>query len=399
MCVARTLRTCITCKKANAVPYRYPDIPPLPPERVCRSRPFQNVGLDYLGPLACTGTTTGKIGICLITCMATRAIHSEVFLDNTTQEFLFAFRRFVARRGSSNVVYCDNSSTFHAAESAITTLLYSSASWRTVSEFCLRHKITWKFIPPLSPWKRGFYERLVGLFKAAFKKSVGRAVLPLTLLQTVVTEVEATLNSRPITPYREKDVFVHVLRPIDFLIPEVDMQIPPSPQQSEEFLTASHNLAMWYKETVAVLDQLWEVWYNDYLAALRERHQTRSKNARSSPTTPHVGDVVLVADDNTSRGQWNYGLIEKVHVGKDSSIKSVDVSTPNDEILTRAVSALYPLEITSAKTEPSVESDKTAQKSLRWQPLRAAKTSHAFIIPLGPLTNINSSAALANIRK
>ncbi|VDP57061.1 unnamed protein product [Heligmosomoides polygyrus] len=87
--------------------------------------------------------------------------------------------------------------------------------------------------------------------------------------------------------------------------------IPPSPQQSEEFLTASHNLAMWYKETLAVLDQFWEVWYNDYLAALRERHQTRSKNARSSPTTPHVGDVVLVADDNISRGQWNYGLIEK----------------------------------------------------------------------------------------
>ncbi|VDO76621.1 unnamed protein product [Heligmosomoides polygyrus] len=87
--------------------------------------------------------------------------------------------------------------------------------------------------------------------------SVGRAVLPLTQLQTVVTE--ATLNS------------------------QVDMQIPPPPQQSEEFLTASHIMAMWYKETLAVLDQFREVWYNDYLAALRERHQTRSKNARSSP--------------------------------------------------------------------------------------------------------------------
>lgn len=60
-------------------------------------------------------------------------------------------------------------------------------------------RVTWKFVTPSWPWKGGFYKRLVGLFKAS-KKSIVHAVLSLTQLQTVVTEVEATRNSRQ-TPY------------------------------------------------------------------------------------------------------------------------------------------------------------------------------------------------------
>lgn len=39
-----------------------------------------------------------KVWVCLITCMATRAVHLEVVLDLATQEFLLAFRQFIARR-------------------------------------------------------------------------------------------------------------------------------------------------------------------------------------------------------------------------------------------------------------------------------------------------------------
>ncbi|KIH52835.1 hypothetical protein ANCDUO_17055, partial [Ancylostoma duodenale] len=48
--VTKILRLCTICKKAQGHAYRYPEMPSLPPERVNRSRPFQNVGLDYLGP-------------------------------------------------------------------------------------------------------------------------------------------------------------------------------------------------------------------------------------------------------------------------------------------------------------------------------------------------------------
>ncbi|VDO20183.1 unnamed protein product [Heligmosomoides polygyrus] len=153
--------------------------------------------------------------------MSTRAVLLEVVLYLATKEFLLAFRRFIARRGTPSIVYSDNSTTFRSAETAIASLIYSPTSWHSISSFCSTQKITWKFIIPLSPWKGGFYERLVGLFKSAYKKSIGRAILPLSQLQTVVTEVEATLNCRPMTPYRERETFVHIIRPIDFISPQI----------------------------------------------------------------------------------------------------------------------------------------------------------------------------------
>uniref|UniRef100_W6NHN5 Retrotransposon domain containing protein n=1 Tax=Haemonchus contortus TaxID=6289 RepID=W6NHN5_HAECO len=91
--VHRTLRGCVVCKKISGHAYRYPNMPQLPPERVKRSWPFQNIGVDYLGPLTVSNAVVGsnKVWICLFTCMATRAVHLEVVLDNSTQEFLLAF--------------------------------------------------------------------------------------------------------------------------------------------------------------------------------------------------------------------------------------------------------------------------------------------------------------------
>ncbi|XGW04223.1 hypothetical protein V3C99_015406 [Haemonchus contortus] len=193
--VSKVLRLCVICKKINGLPYRYPDMPSLPPERVRRSRPFQNIGLDYLGPLRYkdTTTTSSKVWISLFTCMATRAIHLEIVLDNSTQEFLCALRRFIAQRGVPTLILSDNATTFCAADNTLQELIsnYSSS----------RH-IQWKFITPLSPWKGGFYERLVGLVKSSFRKSFTQiSLLPLSQFQTIICEIEAIINSRPIVPY------------------------------------------------------------------------------------------------------------------------------------------------------------------------------------------------------
>ena len=44
----------------------------------------------------------------------------------------------------------------------------------------------------------GTYERLVGITKAALKKTIGKLYLTRTQLQTIITEVEAVINSRPL---------------------------------------------------------------------------------------------------------------------------------------------------------------------------------------------------------
>ncbi|VDO53357.1 unnamed protein product [Haemonchus placei] len=380
-CVAKVLRNCVSCKKVNGHAYRYPNLPQLPPERVTRSRPFQNIGLDYLGPINVYNSCTvlNKTWVCLITCMATRAVHLELVLDNSTREFLLAFRRFIARRGTPDLVYSDNSTTFHAAESAIMSVLYSPKSWESITDYCVKHKITWKFITPLSPWKGGFYERLVALFKTAYKKSVGQSTLSLSQLQTVVTEIEATINSRPIIPYRETNAFAYVLRPVDFLSPTVNIQLPPLSSQPDPILDISNNLAHWYKETLTILDQFWEIWHAEYLSALRQRQQARLQQRKYSTIHPQIGDIVIVADDKLPRGHWPYGLIEKLHVGKDQSVRSADVRMPNGKVKTRSLTQLYPLELRAASTTTHSEPLHKTITPQRLQPRRLAKTTHKFI--------------------
>jgi hypothetical protein len=69
----------------------------------------------------------------------------------------------------------------------------------------------WTFTTEHSPWKGATYERLIG-----------------DTFYTLLTEIEAAINSRPITPVDNKwqDIHMLALRPIDFLCPATDISAP-----------------------------------------------------------------------------------------------------------------------------------------------------------------------------
>jgi len=76
--VKRILRACGICRRYSATPYSLTNMPPLPKERVCKSRPLQFIGLDYMGPLnIILRNEVVKVWICLFTCCVTRGIHLE----------------------------------------------------------------------------------------------------------------------------------------------------------------------------------------------------------------------------------------------------------------------------------------------------------------------------------
>uniref|UniRef100_A0A183FVZ8 Integrase_H2C2 domain-containing protein n=1 Tax=Heligmosomoides polygyrus TaxID=6339 RepID=A0A183FVZ8_HELPZ len=96
----RTLKNCSTCRKANAVPYKYPSMGPLPTERVTQSPPFSYTVVDFLGPIT-TKSSSGedcKRYVALFTCLVTRLVHLQVSMDLSAKNFIFAHKRF-ARRG------------------------------------------------------------------------------------------------------------------------------------------------------------------------------------------------------------------------------------------------------------------------------------------------------------
>ena len=61
-----------------------------------------------------------------------------------------------------------------------------------------------------------FYERLVGTTKISLRKSIGRMSLTSSQLQTILTEIEALINTRPLV-YVDNDLDNQIITPVYFL--------------------------------------------------------------------------------------------------------------------------------------------------------------------------------------
>ena len=123
------------------------------------------------------------------------------------------------------------------------------------------------FIVELAPWMGGFYKRLVGLTKRALRKTVGKKCLTEKQLSTVLTEVEAVVNSRPLV-YVDNDIkSSHVLTPADFLLINPNNIIPgyscsnqdADYEETPERSTASKLLNVW-KYGQRNLNYFWRLW-------------------------------------------------------------------------------------------------------------------------------------------
>ena len=150
--VKRTIRSCILCKRLEAVPFRSKFCLELPEGRIDDGPPFTNTGMDFAGPLLLLDKKGAqKHYVCLFTCMSTRAIHLELVPSLEVDEFLRAFRRFCARRGLPSTLYSDNATTFKSASKEITKLVRSPR----LQEHLNSQGVRWIFITERSPWQGG----------------------------------------------------------------------------------------------------------------------------------------------------------------------------------------------------------------------------------------------------
>ena len=141
--------------------------------------------------------------------------------------FSWHSRRFVSRRGTPHYLLSDNGSQFKLARSTIDLAFEKSLTSENVLNYCAANGIKWNFIVELSPWIRGFYERMVGVVKSSIKKTIGRTALTLTQLNTLIADVEAVINSRPLV-YLE-DEPGNALTPAHFLSGKSNIGLPQVP--------------------------------------------------------------------------------------------------------------------------------------------------------------------------
>ena len=79
-------------------------------------------------------------------------------------------------------------------------------------DYMAHHHITWQFNLSRAPWWGSQFERMVGLVKQAFYKSIGGANLTWGELEETILDAGIAVNNRFLT-YLEDDVQLPVLTP------------------------------------------------------------------------------------------------------------------------------------------------------------------------------------------
>lgn len=189
----------------------------------------------------------------------------------------------------------------------------------------------WHFIAPSSPHMGGLWESAVKSMKHHFRRIVANSSLDYEQATTLLAQIEATLNSRPLCKLSDDPFDSTYLTPGHFLIGE-PLTTLPDPDLSDIKL---NRLDRW-QYIQRLNQQLWQKWSTDYLCAL----QQRPKWTTSKPNI-ELNSIVLVKEDNLPPLKWKLGKVELLHPGSDGIVRVVSVLTDN-RVIKRPITKLCP---------------------------------------------------------
>ncbi|XP_030750174.1 uncharacterized protein LOC115877962 [Sitophilus oryzae] len=325
--VKKVIRNCVTCCRLNPKFNTYL-MGDLPENRVNQYLPFYNTGCDFAGPFLLKDRMTRKPNlirgyVCIFVCLATKAMHLEVLTDLTTSCFLATFKRFIGRRGKPLNIYTDNGKTFVGANRELKELfnfINNQYQQEDVKFYFTEQKICWHFIPARAPNFGGIWEAGVKSLKFHLKRVVGEAHLSYEDFATVLIQIEAILNSRPICPISPSPDQLNPLTPAHFLVGRSLVSLP-----EKSYIETSENRLTRFQRLQYIVQHFWKRWHQEYLHEL----QSRSKWKHGDPCPIKVGSMVLVSEANSPPLQWPMGCVQELHPGVDGVVRVVSVKFKN----------------------------------------------------------------------
>ncbi|XP_011883694.1 PREDICTED: uncharacterized protein LOC105570854 [Vollenhovia emeryi] len=315
----------------------------LPASRVSpSSRSFSHCGVDYVGPVhirasAGRGITSRKAYIALFVCLATRAIHLELVGGYSTPAFLSAFNRFCSRRSLPQAMYSDNGTTFTGADAELRLAYRNAIRDPNFLNRTACDSVEWNFIPPSSPHFGGLWEAGVRSVKHHLRRVLGNHTLTYEEFSTLLIQIEACLNSRPIAPLSDSFDDYQCLTPGHFLVGS-SLTVPPEPSLLH---LAENRFSRW--QTVRhMIERFWRLWTSDYINTL----QQGSKWRKIQPSIS-VGKLVLLRNPLLPPCKWDLGRIIRLHPGSDGHTRVVTVKTAASEYV-RSIGKLCILPLESS---------------------------------------------------
>ena len=201
--IQSVIKNCIVCRKRQEKPSEQV-MADLPLDRITACEPpFSKIGIDAFGPfmVSIRRSMEKRYGL-IFTCLTSRATHPEIMFSLTTDSFLHALTRFIARRGRPQLIRCDNGTNFVSAEKE---LKKSIDQWNTkyLEESLLQKNISWKFNPPGASHHGGVWERQIRTIRKVLGALTNEQIIRFSdeSLATLFCEIEYILNNRPLNPF------------------------------------------------------------------------------------------------------------------------------------------------------------------------------------------------------
>ncbi|XP_052742136.1 uncharacterized protein LOC128198001 [Bicyclus anynana] len=330
-------RRCIKCTRMKGKVVA-PIMGNLPQQRLTPGGfPFESVGIDYAGPISSAsrqgrGCRILKVYIAIFICLTTKAIHLELVSDLTSNSYISTIKKFISRRGKPRHLSSDNGKSFIGAYNDLARFLQDNSS--SLSSDFANEGIDFHFIPAYSPHFGGIWEAGVKSVKFHLYRVLGNCNFTFDELYTVLTQIEAILNSRPLTPLSSDPDDFTALTPGHFLIGRPLTGLPV-----KDYQEIKTNHLSRYHRIEQLRQHFWARWTKEYVSELQIRTKWQV------PTQPmQINSLVLLKEDHLPPLKWKLGRIVALYPGKDNVARVADVKTSTG-VIKRSFSRICPLPI------------------------------------------------------
>ncbi|XP_067676362.1 uncharacterized protein [Haliotis asinina] len=255
--------------------------------------------------------------------MASRAVHLDVASSLTTDSCVNCLRRFIARRGKPKVIWSDNGTNLIGCEKEMHQEI-DKWNQAEIHKDLAQKNIVLTFNPPYGSHHGGVWERLIRSIQKVLNGIVSQQTHTLDddSLVTLLCEVEAILNARPITSSLDSLSDLPPLTPNHLLrLHGGDVTTPALFSKCDNYVKQRWRYVQY------LTDVFWHRWVKEYLPMLQARQKWIQKKRNVA-----VGDIVLLTD-SAPRNSWKMGKIMEVYSDKKGLVQSAKGHTSLSELV------------------------------------------------------------------
>jgi hypothetical protein len=196
-----------------------------------------------------------------------------------------------------------------------------------VNTYLRKQRCEWIFNPPHGSHTSGVWEKMIGIVGEILDSmlaDLGSRRLTHEVLSTLLTEVMAIVNNRPLVPVSTDPTMPDILTP-NTLLTQKSLALQAIPGEFTANDLCKHNKQ--WRQVQYLANVFWSRWRKEFLPTLQPRRKWEAE-AQSL----EEGDLVLLRSKDVTRNKWPLARVSKAYEGTDGKVRKVDLTTSKDGV-------------------------------------------------------------------